>query len=360
MNDRTINRRSFLKSTLLATPLLFSNPLAIAHARPIQVTDAGSTCLIKPPRLEFGDVVGIVAPASPPSDLKDLDDHVAALIKLGFQPKLAPNVRQRLGFLAGTDQQRADDLMTMFADPEVKAIFCARGGYGAGRLLHLLDYDFIRRHPKILVGFSDITSLHCALLTRARMVSFHGPTLNTSLTSDDPPTFVLRSLWKTIMTPAAAGSICDDYTQKTISILHGGVAHGRLVGGNLSVLVTTLGTPYQPPFKDNILFFEDVDEDPYSFDRMLTHLLNMGVLQQVAGVAVGLNRYTKTPEEKKLNEYEQTTPEVLAEHLKPLGIPVVTGLPFGHVHFNATLPVGVQATLDGDMGDLIINEAAVT
>jgi muramoyltetrapeptide carboxypeptidase len=288
-----------------------------------------------------------------------VEDSLAALDRLGFKPKLAPNVRQRLGFLAGTDRERADDLMGMLADPAVTAIFCLRGGYGSGRLLNLLDYKFIRRHPKILVGFSDITSLHCALLARARIVSFHGPTLNTSLTSDNPPTFVLRSLWNTLMTPAAAGSICEGYPQETVSILHGGIATGQLVGGNLSVLMTTLGTPYQPPFKDNILFFEDVDEDPYSFDRMLTHLLNAGLLQQVAGIAIGLNRDSKPSEKNDAKDYSQTTADVLAERLKPLGIPVVTGLPFGHVHFNATLPVGVRAKLDGEKGDLVITEAAV-
>lgn len=360
MNHRIIRRRDFLKGIGLAAPLLFGNPLAVAaNFEPGRMIHSSRPYLIKPRRLQFGDVVGLIAPASPPADLTAVAQHMAALEKFGFKPELAPNAKKRLGFLAGTDEERADDLMRMFADRDIKAIFCLRGGYGSGRLLRLLDYHLIKRHPKILIGFSDITSLHCALFTRARLVSFHGPTLNTSLTSDHPPAFVLQSLWRTVMEPSAAGSICEGYTQNTISILKGGGASGQLVGGNLSVLCATLGTPFQPRFKDNLLFFEDVDEQPYNFDRMLTQLLNAGLLQQVAGVAVGINKNSKDPDAAKAKEYRQTLDDVLADRLKPLGVPVVTGLPFGHVRWNATLPFGIQARLDGEKGDLAIMEAAV-
>jgi len=360
MNHRTIRRRDFLKGIGLAAPFVFGNPLAVAaNLEPGRMIHTGRTYLIKPGRLQSGDAVGLVAPASPPSDPKAVADYMAALEKMGFKPRLAPNAKKRLGFLAGTDEERADDLMSMFADRDIKGIFCLRGGYGSGRLLGLLNYHFIKRHPKILVGFSDITSLHCALLTRSRLVSFHGPTLNTSLTSDHPPAFVLNSLWRTVMEPSAAGSICEGYTQNTISILRGGVASGQLIGGNLSVLCTTLGTPFQPRFKDNLLFFEDIDEQPYNFDRMLTQLLNAGVLQQVSGVAIGINKNCKDPDAAKTKEYRQTLDDVLEDRLKPLGVPVVTGLPFGHVRWNATLPFGIQARLDGEKGDLVITEAAV-
>jgi len=360
MNYRTIRRRDFLKGIGLAAPLLFGNPLAVAaNFEPGRMIHSSRSFLIKPRRLQSGDAVGLVAPASPPDDPKIVTDYLAALEKMGFKPRLAPNAGKRLGFLAGTDEERADDLMGMFADRDIKAIFCLRGGYGSGRLLRLLNYHFIKRHPKILLGFSDITSLHCALLTRARLVSFHGPTLNTSLTSDHPPAFVVQSLLRTTMEPSAAGSICEGYTQNTVSILRRGVASGALIGGNLSVLCTTLGTPFQPRFKDNIFFFEDIDEQPYNFDRMLTQLLNAGLLQQVAGVAVGINKNCKDPDAAKTKEYRQTLDDVLEDRLKPLGVPVVTGLPFGHVRWNATLPVGIQARLDGEKGDLVITEAAV-
>ena len=360
MNYRKLRRRDFLRGIGLAAPLVFGNPLAVAaNLEPGRMSHATRPYLIKPERLKFGDVVGLVTPASPPDDPAVVDRYLAALEKMGFKPRLAPNAEKRLGFLAGTDEERADDLMSLFTDRAVKAIFCIRGGYGSGRLLRLLDYHKIKKHPKILIGFSDITSLHCAFLTRARLVSFHGPTLNTSLTSDHPPAFVLNSLWRTVMEPAAAGSICEGYTQDTVSILKGGVAGGQLIGGNLSVLCATVGTPFQPRFKDNLLFFEDVDEQPYNYDRMLTQLLNAGLLQQVAGVAVGINKNSKDPEAAKTREYRQTLEDVLADRLNSLGVPVVTGLPFGHVRWNATLPFGVQARLDGDKGDLVITEAAV-
>lgn len=368
MNDKKFGRRDFLKRVGLAAPLFFGDPAAIAGGGAFQNRSgnfasqkmSAETYLIKPERLRFGDVVGIVAPASAPSDPGDIDNSFAALEKLGFKPRLSANIRKRLGFLAGTDEERAGDLMTLFADREVKAIFCLRGGYGSARLLRLLDYHFIKRHPKVFIGFSDITSLHCAFLTHSKLISFHGPTLNTNLTGDKPSKFLTQSLLQTVMEPSAAGSICEGYAQDTISILNKGVAEGRLIGGNLSVLCATLGTPFQPRFKNNILFFEDTGEAPYRFDRMLTQLLNAGLLQQVAGVAVGINKDCEDPDAAKTKEYLQTLEDVLKDRLTPLGVPVVAGLPFGHVRQNATLPVGIQARLDGESGDLIITEAAVS
>lgn len=356
MKNKKFARRNFLKRVGLAAPVVFGNPSAFGMSkRPAP----SLSHLTKPARLRFGDTVGIVAPASPPDDPKDVDAFAEALTKLGFKPKLAPNIRKRLGFLAGDDQARASDLMTMFGDSEVKAIICLRGGYGSARLSRMLDYHFISRHAKIFVGFSDITSMHCAFFTHSRLVSFHGPTLNTSITDANPCPFTLQSLLRTVMQPTAPGRICDDATQKAVTILNQGTATGPLIGGNLSVLAATIGTPFQPHFKDAIFFFEDVEEKPYRFDNWLTQLLNAGLLQQVAGVAVGNNKNCIDPDAAKSKEFHQTVEDVLKDRLLPLGVPVVMGLPFGHVHENATLPVGLQATLDAVNGDLIINEPAV-
>ncbi len=314
---------------------------------------------IKPHHLSPGETIGIVAPASAPPDPKAIDRSVAVLEGLGFKVKLAHNARKRRGFLAGTDRERAADLMNMFQDARVKAILCVRGGYGTARLLSLLDFPTIARNPKIFIGYSDITSLHCALLAKANLVSFHGPMLNSEFVKKDLPDFTLQSFSRTLMRASAPGAICQGYKTKTVSILRRGTAGGRLIGGNLSLLCTTLGTPYQPSFKDKILFLEDLDEPPYRFDRMLTHLLNAGLLQQVAGVAVGLNKNCKDPKARTVAAYRQTLEDVLRERLLPLKVPVVAGLPFGHVRHNATLPIGVRATLDAERGDLAINEAAV-
>lgn len=320
---------------------------------------SSSKQMIKPERLQSGDIVGIIAPASAPPDPKAVDRVLGQVERLGFKPKLARNVRARHGFIAGDDRQRTADFMAMFADKKVRGIICIRGGYGTARLLDRLDYSFIRQHPKVLAGYSDITSLHCALAMKANLISFHSPMLNEGLGAEKFPAFSNESFLRNVMEAKPSGSICAGYKEKTITILRRGVAEGKLVGGNLSLLVTTLGTPYQPEFKNRVLFFEDISEKPYKLDRMLTHLLNAGVLQQVAGVAVGINQDCEEPADGKSKEYNQSAADVLIDRLKPLGVPVVTGLPFGHQPLNATLPVGVRAKLDANRGDLIITEAGV-
>lgn len=314
---------------------------------------------IYPPCLNPGDTVGVVAPASPPPNPKNIDRSVNALARLGFRARLGRHVRRRHGYLAGSDRERAADLMQMFTDPEVRAILCVRGGYGAGRLLPLLDYAVIRRHPKIFVGYSDITVLHCALLQRAGLVSFHGPMLNSDWVKPRVPRFTRASFLRTLTQTTPPGSISQGYHRRTVKILRPGRATGSLIGGNLTLLCSLLGTPWQPSFRGAILFVEDLDEPPYRFDRMLTQLLHAGLLSQVAGVAVGLNAGCEDPKARRSREYRQTLEDVLRERLLPLRVPVVMGLPFGHVPTNATLPVGAPAVLDARRGDLIVPHPAV-
>jgi muramoyltetrapeptide carboxypeptidase len=234
-----------------------------------------------------------------------------------------------------------------------------RGGYGTSRLLPRLDYRIVRANPKIFVGYSDITSLHCAFLVKSNLVSFHGPMLNSDFVKKDLPEFTLQSCLKTLMQPAAPGSICAGYKKKTVTVLRRGIVSGPLMGGNITLLCAALGTPFQPAFRNQILFFEDVDEVPYRFDRMLTQLLNAGLLQQVAGIAIGVNANCQDPKAKNAKEYRQTLEDVFGERLLPLKVPIVAGLPFGHIPLNATLPVGVRVTLDALKGDLTIDEPAV-
>ena len=314
---------------------------------------------IKPKRLQPGDTIAVVSPASPPPDARNIDRAVAMLEALGFKVKLAPNARRRHGFLAGSDRERAADLMRAFTDRSVRAILCVRGGHGATRLLPLLDYRAIRAHPKIFVGYSDLTALHCALLTQANLVTFHGPMLNADFVANGFPKFTRESFFRTLMQPSASGGICQGYKAKTVSVLRGGVATGELIGGNLSMLCMLVGTPWLPPFRRKILFIEDVSEAPYRIDRMLTQLLNAGLLQQVAGVAIGQCAGCVDATARKRGEYRQSLEDVLGERLLPLKIPVVTGLPFGHVVNNATLPIGARVTLDGRKGDLVIAVSAV-
>lgn len=317
--------------------------------------------LIKPPQLQPGDVMGIIAPASAPPDPQAVDRVVEQVERMGFKAKLGRHVRERLGFLAGTDRERADDLMRMFSDARVSGIICLRGGYGTARLLERLDFKVIRENARVFCGYSDITSLHCALLAKAGLVTFHSPMLNEGLGSEGYPKFSVKAFQRTVMNAEPAGSIAAGVPGKTkIEIVRRGVAEGRLVGGNLSVLATTLGTPHQPEFRGRILFIEDVGEAPYRLDRLLTHLLNAGVLQQVAGVAVGVNCECEDPKAKTAGEYRQSAADVMRERLAPLGVPVVMGLPFGHQPINATIPVGVRAQLDAVRGELVVLEAAVS
>ncbi|MCX6894787.1 MAG: LD-carboxypeptidase [Verrucomicrobia bacterium] len=314
---------------------------------------------LKPARLLSGDTIGVVSPASPPADARNIDRAVAALEALGYRVKLMPRARQRHGFLAGSDRDRAGDLMRAFTDHKVKAILCVRGGHGVTRILPRLDFAAIRRNPKIFVGYSDLTALHCALRSHANLISFHGPMLNADFVTHRFPKFIRESFLRTLTQPSAPGGICTGYQGKTVSVLRGGTATGELIGGNLTMLCALLGTPWQPSFRRKILFFEDVNEPPYRFDRLLTQLLNAGLLQQVAGIAIGLNADCVDRTARRGGEFRQTLADVFRERLLPLRVPVVAGLPFGHVAANATLPVGLRVTLDGRAGDLVIPTGAV-
>lgn len=312
-----------------------------------------------PNRLQPGDAVALVAPASAPPDPKAIDRSLAALEKMGFNPRPMPHVRRRWGFLAGDDRSRASDLMRAFADRSVKGIICVRGGYGTGRLLDRLDYAVIGRNPKVFIGYSDITCLHSAFLVKANLVSFHGPMMNSDFIKPRVPAFTRQGFLRTVMNPAPPGSIWQGHKQRRPTILRRGRATGELVGGNITLLCSLLATPYLPPFKGRILFIEDLDEEPYRYDRLLTQLVNAGLLQQVAGIAVGVNAGCEDPKAKRAKEYRQTLEDVLRERLRTLKVPVVMNLPFGHIRHNATLPVGGRVTLDADQGDLQIIASAV-
>jgi len=298
----------------------------------------------------------VIAPASPPLNT---DVHAKAkrlLTKAGFEVILAPHSRKRLGFLAGSDEERARDINLALRTRKVRAILCVRGGYGSGRILGTIDFAALRRDPKILVGCSDITAILSGALTQSRVVSFHGPMLQ-SLTTDSCPSFTWRSFIEQMTgSPEALGSILRGYAnaRQTIDTLHRGRATGRLVGGNLSILSTLVGTPYFPSFDDAIVFLEDVGEAPYRIDRLLTHLLAIGALQRARGFALGVfDKCAYRPDEARK---KQTLHDVIIDRLKPLKKPIVMGLPFGHIPHNATLPVGGIVTLDAHKGDLIIEE----
>ncbi len=277
---------------------------------------------------------------------------------MGLRVRLGRHVTARAGYLAGNDAERASDLMDMFRDPEVRAVFCVRGGYGSSRLLRLIDFDIIRSNPKIFVGFSDITSLLLAFHRLAGLVTFHGPMLASDLAAGVTD-FSEEWLHRALFAPFPLGKVRNPPGDPPPVTIRGGRVSGSLVGGNLSLVAASLGTACQPEWRGRILFLEEVGESPYRIDRMLTHLRNAGVFDAVAGILVGeCVGCSSAPGETVSGRETVTVEKVLRDVLGGLGVPVLYGLPIGHGRHRATLPLGVRAVLDATAGFLDIVEAA--
>ncbi|HEY6420895.1 MAG TPA: LD-carboxypeptidase [Candidatus Binataceae bacterium] len=303
---------------------------------------------IKPPALRPGDTVGVVAPAAT-VEREHLERGVNVLASMGFRVKVSERALSRSGILAGDDRERAAELQAYFADPEVKAIFGARGGYGCGRLLPMLDFAAIARTPKPFIGFSDATFLLTALVDRCAMVSFHGPMVAMDFAHGlTPRSFEhLRGL--------LAGEIREFELEGREVVHRGATAEGEITGGCLSVVVAMLGTPYAPDFSGKILFLEDTGERAYRIDRMFVQLRQAGVLEQVAGIAIGAIR----PVDGSADE-QRLIARFVAEQTEGLGIPVLYGIEAGHGTENLTIPFGVRARIDAGARRLKIIEAAVS
>lgn len=297
---------------------------------------------IKPLALGPGQKVGIIAPAGPVNREK-LHFGLDLLKGLGLKPVLGSHLFKEEGYLAGNDDSRLKDFHTMFKRKSIRAVFCARGGYGSLRLLDRLDYDLIRQNPKIIVGFSDITALLLAIHKKTGLITFHGPLLA-------GPKGGLENNMRFLMTVLRGeGELSIDL--KAAEIYHPGRAEGTLIGGNLSLLVHLIGTAYLPSLDNSILFLEDQRESPYRLDRMMTHLRLAGRLKKVRGVMLG--RFEGCGTNKDL---EQVWENCLADMDD---IPVIHSCPFGHGDENMTLPLGVKARLDTQEMTLKILESPI-
>lgn len=315
--------------------------------------------LIKPPRLRPGDMVGLIEPAGFTDDAFDLDIVNDTIIAMGLKPKPARHLAERYGYLAGKDADRAADVNAMFADPEVRAVFVVRGGWGCARILPYLDFATIRARPKLLVGFSDITALHLAFAARAGFATIHGPNAASSwpqFSWDSFRTIAFDGATPTLLNPRGKEDRLVPLGGR-IRTFRSGRASGRLLGGNLTVLAALMGTPWLPDFSGAILFLEDVDEAPYRIDRMLTQLSLAGVLGKLAGVVFGQcsNCVAREPSYGGF-----TLSEVLQQHLAPLGIPAFQGAAIGHVANQFSLPLGIRAEIDADAGSIRLLEPAVS
>ncbi|MFA6036773.1 MAG: LD-carboxypeptidase [Legionellales bacterium] len=314
----------------------------------------------KPAALQAGDTVGLVSTGFRMLDDMELQFAIERLQALGFKVKVGDAILKQHGYFAGTDAQRVDDIHKMFADKDVKAIFQLRGGFGSARLLNLLDYDLIKKNPKVFMGMSDTTALLLAIYAKTGLVTFHGPNA-----SRPWPKFtqgylqsVLFNNEQTVFSNPVIQQ--DDLTQTEdrIQTITPGTAKGRLLGGNLVVLASMMGSDYLPEWDNAILFIEDIGEDPYKIDRALTQLKLAGVLDKISGFIFG-----------KCNECVPTTPgstygsfhlmQVLNDHIKPLNIPAYYGAMIGHDSRIFTVPVGVVATMDASKGTIALQEHAV-
>ncbi|HSW28622.1 MAG TPA: LD-carboxypeptidase [Longimicrobiales bacterium] len=314
---------------------------------------------VRPPRLRPGDTVGLVNPAGATWNPMDVDIVRETFEAMGLKVRVGDHVLDRHGYLAGLDQDRADDVNRMFADRDVRGVVCIRGGWGCARLLPLLDYEAVRRDPKVLLGYSDITALHTALHARTGLVTFHGP-VGISRWSRFNVEWLRR-----VVFGAEAVTFENDKEfnpEQTLAlrenrtrVLTPGVARGRLLGGNLTVLSTIVGSGYLPDFTGCVLFLEDVEEAPYRIDRMLTQLSLAGILGRAAAVVFG-NCTGCTP---GAGYGSLTLDDVLVEHLVPLGVPAWHGAQIGHIDEQFTLPVGAEVEVDAAAGTIRMLEPAV-
>lgn len=343
---RMIPRRTWLKSAILA-PFATRFP---ASQPPIAFP-------LKPPRLKPGDTIGLFCPAAPAYSKETVQITVESLQALGFKTKLSAHFYDRYGYLAGRDADRANDLNAFFADPSINAVLAMHGGWGCARLLPLLNYEQMRRTPKILLGYSDITALLLAINAKTDLVTMHGPvgavTWN-RFTADWLKRVLVDGEAVQFRNPVDDGATLAP-TRDRITTLRPGTARGRLLGGNLTVLSHLIGTPYVPDWKGAILFLEDVQEAPYRIDRMLSQLKLAGVLDQVAGVVFG--KCTKCDSE---NSYGSLTLEdILTTYLEPLNVPAFAGSMIGHITDKFTIPVGINAEIDATNGTIQLLESAV-
>lgn len=287
--------------------------------------------------LKKGDTIGIIAPAGPVLNQGDFSAGLKMLTDLGFKTRYQGDIFRHHDYLAGTDQQRLVELHDLWRDPEIKAILAVRGGYGCLRLLPELDFTLIRQHPKMLIGFSDLTVLLSAIQQKTGLLTFHGPMLTTLARSDRDSQEGFFNL--------LTGRPRPEIKVKGLEILKGGQAEGRLLPANLTSLVHLLGTPWEPDFQNRILVMEDIGEAPYRIDRLLTHLWTAGRLEQIAGLVLG--------DFDQCGEVELIWQRAL-DLLIHRSIPIWANFPCGHGSRNRILPVGAEARLDSTAGCLSI------
>jgi muramoyltetrapeptide carboxypeptidase len=307
--------------------------------------------------LPDGGTIGVPAPASPYFNRSEILRGIEWWQALGYRVALGDGVFDRDDYVAGDAKTRAHDLTAMFLDPAVDVVQCLQGGYGSAQLIPHLDFDAIAQHPKPFVGFSDITSLHVVLRQRAGLATFYG---NGLMGVGDPDTTTFsRDHLLAVLKGDGTGPIPSNPDDPYARPIRGGAVTAPIAGGCLSLLMNTMGTPWEVDVEGSIFFFEEVDEPAYIMDGFLAQLTHAGKLQGVAGVMVGDLEKCDWREDRPEWPRTRSIEDVLEEYLEPLGVPVLYKLPLGHGKHHATLPLGVTATLDADARTLVIDEPAL-
>ncbi|MCX6156226.1 MAG: LD-carboxypeptidase [Candidatus Kapabacteria bacterium] len=318
---------------------------------------AGTQSTILPYLLKTGSTVGIISPGTAVSDPSDLAKITEVLDTLGLKAKFGKCFSNNSrGYKTKSAQERVDDIHDFFSDSSVSAIFCARGGYGSGILLDSIDYNLIKKNPKILLGYSDITALHLAINKLTGLVTFHGPVMMSPFTN-----FTFDNLKKALFTVSPIGKLMNPSSMSGIRKIYptrsiiGGKAAGALIGGNLSLICSLMGTEYEIDTKRKILLIEDVDEEPFRMDRMLNQLRLAGKFKDAAGVIIGLCNGCE-PKGSQSSTWDSSLGEILERIFNQYDKPVFYGLVFGHTSDQLTLPIGVKAEMNADEGSLTISE----
>ncbi len=305
-----------------------------------------------PKALKPGDTIGMIGPSGSFKDQTMVERSAAAIAAQGFKVVVGDSCRRKYGYLASPDELRASDIGRFFADPAIDGIVCMKGGYGTPRILDLVDYKVVAANPKVFAGYSDITGLHLAFQRFAGFPTFHSPM---GISMDGVFDELSAASWRAaLMTAAPLGKLLP-LPPESPKTLVGGMARGPLIGGNLSLVAALTGTPYALVPDGAIIFLEDIDEEPYRIDRMLTQLRLAGVFERCAGVVLG--HWTHC--EPKDPERSLTLEQVFADVIVPSGKPVMTGFAAGHSVPTHSFPIGVEAVLDADSGTLEIVEAAL-
>lgn len=345
-----MKRRNFISTVGAASASLYLSQ-GVVFAEPIPKR-------IKPPKLKIGDSIGLVSPGGFITDAQ-LEEAKTNMTSLGFSVVVAKNILQKSGYFAGTDKERADDLHEMFDNRKVDGIVCVRGGYGCARVLDYLDYKLIKRNPKILIGYSDITALLYGIYSQTGLIGFHGPVATSTFNE-----FSVTNFKNVLMDPKPQIPlhIAEEDPAKTEYkpfVIRSGKAKGKLVGGNLSIVASLIGTKYDIDSKGKIIFLEEVGEEPYRIDRMFTQMIQAGKFNHATGIALGVFSKCESKPDKSGIANSFSLSEVLLDRLFQLKIPVLYGLSFGHVVNKFTLPFGINAELDVDNQKLTLLEEAV-